>query len=66
MNCDTGKTCLGGGMHCHSASSFIHDILVKGKLKCIARWRSSVPHVSFASLHLVEGNYCVFASCSVC
>jgi len=19
---DTGKTCLGGGMHCHSASSF--------------------------------------------
>jgi len=21
-NCDNGKTCLGGGMHCPSASSF--------------------------------------------
>ena len=22
---DTGKTCLGGGMHCHSASSFFYS-----------------------------------------
>jgi len=42
MDCDTGKTCLGGCMHCPSASScnciqLIHTVLLSVELKFAIR-----------------------------
>ena len=32
--CDSGKTCLGGGMQCPSASCLIHGNVVTGRVGC--------------------------------